>query len=128
MNAKDDKKIKNMSSRRRVSEKTTISDLTTLSKKFKPANPVMDEIFKDEEMKRTYFQEGLILQAQEAICGLMIKLKVNKEELARRMGCHKNKITKIMSDEIEIDLRCLSDMFLALGYEPKITFKKITKK
>ena len=91
----------------------------------KKKSSYFDEVFKSKKMQKLYHQEGAILEAQEMVCHLMNEEGVNKAELARRMGCHRSRITKLMSDELEIDLRCLSDMLFALGYQVKIAAVKI---
>ncbi len=74
--------------------------------------------FIEQRMKDPrFYQEKLILRTTEAICELMEKQGVNREELARRLGHKKGYITRILDGQISITIRKISDIFWALEHE-----------
>ena len=47
---------------------------------------ILDEYLEDEEFRRLFAQEDLILEVTETLCELLEKEKVSRKELADRLG------------------------------------------
>ena len=47
---------------------------------------ILDEYLKDEEFRRLFAQEDLILEVTETLCELLEKEKISRKELADRLG------------------------------------------
>lgn len=80
---------------------------------------------KDPVFLKALAQEQLIADIQEEICRLMKEGKVSRNELALRMGKSKGFITQILSNDRNLTLRTIADVFTALRAE--ITVKTKTK-
>ena len=70
---------------------------------------------KEPEYERLLAQERLILDATEAIVGLLEEEKVSRQELARRLGKSKGFVSQLLSGERNMTLRTLADLGYALG-------------
>jgi transcriptional regulator with XRE-family HTH domain len=67
------------------------------------------------DYERLLAQERLILDATEAIVGLLEDQKVSRQELARRLGKSKGFVSQLLSGERNMTLRTLADLGYALG-------------
>jgi transcriptional regulator with XRE-family HTH domain len=70
---------------------------------------------KKDDYERLLAQERLILDATEAIVGLLEEQGVSRQELARRLGKSKGFVSQILSGERNMTLRTLADLGYALG-------------
>jgi|ERR1039458_3851083 transcriptional regulator with XRE-family HTH domain len=70
---------------------------------------------KEPEYERLLAQERLILDATEAIVGLLEEEKVSRQELARRLGKSKGFVSQLLSGERNMTLRTLADLGYVLG-------------
>ncbi len=70
---------------------------------------------KKDDYERLLAQERLILDATEAIVGLLEEQGVSRQELARRLGKSKGFVSQLLSGERNMTLRTLADLGYALG-------------
>src|ERR1700691_3779521 len=70
---------------------------------------------KGPDYERLLAQERLILDATEAIVGLLEEQKVSRQELARPLGKSKGFVSQLLSGERNMTLRTLADLGYALG-------------
>jgi transcriptional regulator with XRE-family HTH domain len=70
---------------------------------------------KEPDYERLLAQERLILDATEAVVGLLEEEKVSRQELARRLGKSKGFVSQLLSGERNMTLRTLADLGHALG-------------
>jgi len=91
-------------------------------------------IVKDEEFRRLFAQEDLILEVTETICELLDNEKVSRKELADRLGKSKGFISQLLNGGRNLTLRTVADILHVLGYrialkpykeEPKKQERKI---
>jgi transcriptional regulator with XRE-family HTH domain len=75
------------------------------------------ELFGDE---REMAEEGLILDVSQQLFEVMEKDGVTKAELAKRLGCSKAYITKLLRGPSNMTLRKVAEVFHALGYVLKL--------
>jgi len=75
------------------------------------------ERFGDE---RQMAEEGLIFDVSQQLFEVMEKDHVSKAELARRLGCSKAYITKLLRGPSNMTLRKVAEVFHALGYTLKL--------
>ncbi|MBN2513574.1 MAG: helix-turn-helix domain-containing protein [Sedimentisphaerales bacterium] len=73
-----------------------------------------ENLHDDSELKYLYHQEKLILEVTEIIAKLMHKHKVNKSELAKRLGKQRSHVTQLLDGTSNMTLRTISDFFVAL--------------
>jgi len=73
-----------------------------------------DKLQKDPELQKFYYQEQLILEVTELIAKLMQKCKVNKSELAKRLGKGRSYVTQLLDGTSNMTLRTISDVFVGL--------------
>lgn len=69
----------------------------------------------ESDYERLLAQERLILDATEAIVGLLEDQGVTRQELAARLGKSKGFISQLLSGERNMTLRTLADLGHALG-------------
>lgn len=69
---------------------------------------------KDPEFLKVLAQEGLIIDIQEEICGLMKVNNISRVELTKRMGKTKGFMTQILNSGRNLTLRTIADIFVAL--------------
>jgi transcriptional regulator with XRE-family HTH domain len=67
------------------------------------------------DYERLVAQETLILDATEAIVGLLEEAGVSRQELARRLGKSKGFVSQLLSGERNMTLRTLADLGHVLG-------------
>lgn len=70
---------------------------------------------KTADYERLLAQERLILDATEAIVGLLDEGGVTRQELAKRLGKSKSFVSQLLSGERNMTLRTLADLGHALG-------------
>lgn len=70
---------------------------------------------KDFEYERLLAQERLILDATEAIVGLLDEQCISRQELAARLGKSKGFVSQLLSGERNMTLRTLADLGHSLG-------------
>ena len=81
----------------------------------------MDETLKDKltktpEERRLYEQERATLEVTEAICELMEKLGISREEVANRLGWYGYALDHMLDGDLKARLCDLSELFFALGH------------
>jgi transcriptional regulator with XRE-family HTH domain len=82
---------------------------------------ILDEYLKDEEFRRLFAQEDLILEVTETICELLENEKISRKELADRLGKTKGFISQLLNGGRNLTLRTVADILHVLGYRASIT-------
>jgi transcriptional regulator with XRE-family HTH domain len=85
---------------------------------------ILDEYLKDEEFRRLFAQEDLILEVTETICELLVKEKISRKELADRLGKSKGFISQLLNGGRNLTLRTVADILHVLGYKVTLTPSK----
>lgn len=83
---------------------------------------LQDWVNSSKENKRLFAQEGLILEATEAIWDAMDRRGWKKQDLAQALECTKSHITQLLNGNRNMTLRTLADLAEALNFEAKINF------
>jgi transcriptional regulator with XRE-family HTH domain len=81
---------------------------------------ILDEYLKDEEFRRLFAQEDLILEVTERICELLDKENISRKELADRLGKTKGFISQLLNGGRNLTLRTVADILHVLGYKVSI--------
>jgi len=79
----------------------------------------------NSEQKKVYQQERHILEVTEEVAKLMDKKKIDRIELAKRIGKSPRYITSFLRGTAKMDLRIISDIFWALDSEFTLVTQKI---
>lgn len=79
-----------------------------------------EQLMESPEFRRLYAIEGLVTQAGEFIARLMREQKVNRAELARRLGKSRAYVTQMLSGSANLTVRTLAEVAYALGVEVKL--------
>jgi transcriptional regulator with XRE-family HTH domain len=82
---------------------------------------ILDEYLKDEEFRRLFAQEDLILEVTETLCELLEKEKISRKELADRLGKSKGFISQLLNGGRNLTLRTVADILHVLGYRAHLT-------
>src|SRR4030043_849503 len=82
---------------------------------------ILDEYLKDEEFRRLFAQEDLILEVTETICELLENEKISRKELADRLGKSKGFISQLLNGGRNLTLRTVADILHVLGYKVSLT-------
>jgi transcriptional regulator with XRE-family HTH domain len=82
---------------------------------------ILDEYLKDEEFRRLFAQEDLILEVTETICELLEKEKISRKELADRLGKTKGFVSQLLNGGRNLTLRTVADILHVLGYRASLT-------
>ena len=77
---------------------------------------ILDEYLEDEEFRRLFAQEDLILEVTETICELLENEKISRKELADRLGKSKGFISQLLNGGRNLTLRTVADILHVLGY------------
>src|SRR5690606_36288763 len=75
------------------------------------------ELFSDPATRREYEEGRLLEEAVAGINGLLESLRLERRELADRLGVSKGRVTQLLSGDGNLTLRTLAAMAWALGYE-----------
>lgn len=70
---------------------------------------------KDENLKKLYLEERLILRVTNVISGCMEEQKIKKVDLAKRVGRSKGYITQILDGTANLTLKTISNVLFELG-------------
>jgi transcriptional regulator with XRE-family HTH domain len=90
---------------------------------------ILDEYLEDEEFRRLFAQEDLILEVTETLCELLAKEKISRKELADRLGKSKGFVSQLLNGGRNLTLRTVADILHVLGYRASLTpFKEGSKK
>jgi transcriptional regulator with XRE-family HTH domain len=84
------------------------------------ANTKFDEFVADKRRRRIFEREALAFEASELICRLMEERKINKAELAKRMGASKSHVTQLLSGSRNMTMHTLAGLSFALGHKIEI--------
>jgi transcriptional regulator with XRE-family HTH domain len=84
-------------------------------------NTILDEYLKDEEFRRLFAQEDLILEVTETICELLEKEKISRKELADLLGKTKGFVSQLLNGGRNLTLRTVADILHVLGYRASLT-------
>jgi transcriptional regulator with XRE-family HTH domain len=82
---------------------------------------ILDEYLEDEEFRRLFAQEDLILEVTEKLCELLEKEKISRKELADRLGKSKGFISQLLNGGRNLTLRTVADILHVLGYRAYLT-------
>jgi transcriptional regulator with XRE-family HTH domain len=82
---------------------------------------ILDEYLKDEEFRRLFAQEDLILEVTETLCELLEKEKISRKELADRLGKSKGFISQLLNGGRNLTLRTVADILHVLRYRASLT-------
>ena len=78
------------------------------------------------EHSRAFLEEGLILEATEAICAAMEKRCMSKAVLAGRLGTSKAYVTQLLKGNRNMTLRTFASIAFALNMTPEMALKEDT--
>ena len=85
------------------------------------AKELMNEwLDESPENSRAFLEEGLILDATEAICEALEKHRVSKATLAGRLGTSKAHVTQLLNGSRNMTLRTFAAIAFALNLTPTI--------
>ena len=87
---------------------------------------ILDEYLEDEEFRRLFAQEDLIMEVTETLCELLEEEKVSRKELAERLGKTKGFVSQLLNGGRNLTLRTVADILHVLGY--RITLKPYKEK
>ena len=76
------------------------------------------------EHSRAFLEEGLILEATEAICAAMEKRGMSKAVLAGRLGTSKAYVTQLLNGNRNMTLRTFARIAFALNLTPEMALKE----
>ena len=82
---------------------------------------ILDEYLKDEEFRRLFAQEDLIMEVTETLCELLEKEKISRKELADRLGKSKGFVSQLLNGGRNLTLRTVADILHVLGYKVSLT-------
>ena len=82
---------------------------------------ILDEYLKDDEFRRLFAQEDLILEVTEKLCELLEKEKISRKELADRLGKSKGFVSQLLNGGRNLTLRTVADILHVLGYRAYLT-------
>jgi transcriptional regulator with XRE-family HTH domain len=85
---------------------------------------ILDEYLEDEEFRRLFAQEDLILEVTETICELLENEKISRKELADRLGKTKGFVSQLLNGGRNLTLRTVADILHVLGYRASLTAHK----
>jgi transcriptional regulator with XRE-family HTH domain len=88
---------------------------------------ILDEYLEDEEFRRLFAQEDLILEVTEILCELLEKEKISRKELADRLGKTKGFISQLLGGGRNLTLRTVADILHVLGYKFALKPEKLEK-
>ena len=76
------------------------------------------------EHSRAFLEEGLILEATEAICAAMEKRCMSKAALAGRLGTSKAYVTQLLKGNRNMTLRTFASIAFALNMTPVMALRE----
>jgi len=82
---------------------------------------ILDEYLKDDEFRRLFAQEDLILEVTEKLCELLEKEKISRKEQADRLGKSKGFVSQLLNGGRNLTLRTVADILHVLGYRAYLT-------
>lgn len=82
---------------------------------------ILDEYLQDEEFRRLFAQEDLILEVTETLCELLENEKISRKELADRLGKTKGFVSQLLNGGRNLTLRTVADILHVLGYRASLT-------
>jgi transcriptional regulator with XRE-family HTH domain len=82
---------------------------------------ILDEYLKDDEFRKAFAQEDLIMEVTETLCELLEKEKVSRKELAERLGKSKGFVSQLLNGGRNLTLRTVADILHVLGYKVNLT-------
>lgn len=85
----------------------------------------VDRQERDEESRREYEKERLILWSLEAVSELMVEAGVSKADLARKLGTSRAHITQLFSGTRNATLGTVSDLAWACGKRAVVKFEPL---
>jgi transcriptional regulator with XRE-family HTH domain len=88
---------------------------------------ILDEYLKDDEFRRLFAQEDLILEVTETLCELLEKEKISRKELADRLGKTKGFVSQLLGGGRNLTLRTVADILHVLGYKVVLKPDKLEK-
>jgi transcriptional regulator with XRE-family HTH domain len=89
---------------------------------------ILDEYLKDEEFRRLFAQEDLILEVTEILCELLEKEKISRKELADRLGKTKGFVSQLLGGGRNLTLRTVADILHVLGYRASLILQRQPRK
>lgn len=75
----------------------------------------LNKLLKNDDNMKFYQHERAILEITELICQIMKNNKINKKELAIKLGRSQGHITRILNGSSDMTLRAITDIFWALN-------------
>ncbi|RJR38730.1 MAG: XRE family transcriptional regulator [Deltaproteobacteria bacterium] len=85
---------------------------------------ILDEYLKDEEFRRLFAQEDLIMEVAETLCRLLEEENVSRKELAARLGKTKGFVSQLLNGGRNLTLRTVADILHVLGYRVSLIPQK----
>ncbi len=82
---------------------------------------ILDEYLKDDEFRRLFAQEDLILEVTETLCELLENEKISRKELADLLGKSKGFVSQLLNGGRNLTLRTVADILHVLGYRASLT-------
>ena len=85
-------------------------------------------LMEDPEYRRLYAIEGLVADAAELVARLMEEQRVNRAELARRLGKSRAWVTQLLSGRANMTIRTFAEVVFALGAAVELNALRRTEK
>lgn len=82
-------------------------------------NTTLEEWLKDEEIRKAYAGEGLLVDILEAVARWMEDYKISYADLAKKLYVSENKVKEIFKGR-DISLRELGCIVFAIGADAKV--------
>jgi antitoxin component HigA of HigAB toxin-antitoxin module len=86
-----------------------------------------EEFIQDAGRHRIFEQESLAIEATELICTLMKERKMQKSDLAQRIGKSKAYVTQVLSGSRNMTLHTFADLAFALGHKVELHSSSLSK-
>jgi len=81
---------------------------------------LIDKYLSDDESKKLFHQEQVILEITESICQYMTTHNISRAELASRLGKTKSFVSQVLNGERNLTLRTIADITWAIGCAPRV--------
>jgi transcriptional regulator with XRE-family HTH domain len=82
---------------------------------------LFDKYMEDEDFARLMAQEDLIMDVTESFCEVLEREKINRSDLAKKMGKTKGYISQLLNGGKNLTLRSISDLAFSLGRSVKFS-------
>lgn len=88
------------------------------------SGPLLESLTRTPRDRKLLQREELVLEFTELFAELMDDENVTNSALAKRLGVTRGRVTQILSGDINLTLKTISDVLFALGFEAKVSAVK----